>query len=55
MAEELEFAEEFEALDEDSSVLNPKGALQQLVQGRLGRPHYVTTLEEGPEIGRAHV
>jgi len=45
-------AEEFAALGDDSSVLNPKGALQQLAQGRFGRPHYVTTLEEGPEHAR---
>lgn len=45
-------AAELAALDEDSSVLNPKGALQQLAQGRFGRPHYVTTLEEGPEHAR---
>ena len=44
--------EEITALDEDSATLNPKGALQQLVQGRLGRPHYVTTHEEGPEHAR---
>ncbi|MFA7297218.1 MAG: ribonuclease III [Dehalococcoidia bacterium] len=44
--------DEIAALDEDSSVLNPKGALQQLVQGRFGRPHYVTTHEEGPEHAR---
>jgi len=48
----LALSEELAALDDDSSVLNPKGALQQLVQGRLGRPHYVTTHEEGPEHAR---
>ena len=33
-------------------MLNPKGALQQLVQGVLGRPQYVTVAEEGPEHAR---
>lgn len=53
-----EFAEhalalEFRALEgDDPAALNPKGALQQLVQGVYGRPHYVTTLEEGPEHAR---
>lgn len=46
-------AEEIEALDADPGVLNPKGALQQLVQGLLGRPQYVTTAEEGPEHARS--
>ena len=45
-------ATELAGLDDDSSTLNPKGALQQLVQGRFGRPHYVTTHEEGPEHAR---
>jgi ribonuclease-3 len=45
-------ATELAGLDEDSSTLNPKGALQQLVQGRFGRPHYVTTQETGPEHAR---
>jgi ribonuclease-3 len=45
-------AEEFAALDADPALLNPKGALQQLVQGVSGRPQYVTTLEEGPEHAR---
>lgn len=44
--------EEFAALDGDPGVLNPKGALQQLVQGVLGRPQYVTIAEEGPEHAR---
>ncbi len=43
----------FDALDADPGVLNPKGALQQLVQGLLGRPQYVTTAEEGPEHARS--
>jgi ribonuclease-3 len=53
-----EFAEralavEFRALEgDDPAALNPKGALQQLAQGVFGRPHYVTTLEEGPEHAR---
>lgn len=53
-----EFAEralavEFRALEgDDPAALNPKGALQQLAQGVLGRPQYVTTLEEGPEHQR---
>lgn len=46
-------AEEIEALDVDPGILNPKGALQQLVQGTLGRPQYVTTAEEGPEHARS--
>lgn len=45
-------AEEFAALDSDPALLNPKGALQQLLQGVFGRPQYVTTLEEGPEHAR---
>ena len=45
--------EEIDALDADPGVLNPKGALQQLVQGVLGRPQYVTTAEEGPEHARS--
>lgn len=43
---------EFQALEHDAVTLNPKGALQQLVQGLLGRPHYVTTEEAGPEHAR---
>ncbi len=46
-------AEEIAALDADPGMLNPKGALQQLVQGVLGRPQYVTTAEEGPEHARS--
>ncbi len=46
-------AEEIAALDADPGTLNPKGALQQLVQGVLGRPQYVTTAEEGPEHARS--
>ena len=45
-------ASEFQALEDDPATLNPKGALQQLVQGLLGRPHYITTLEDGPEHAR---
>jgi ribonuclease-3 len=45
-------ADEIAALDDDSATMNPKGALQQLVQGRFGRPHYTTTGEEGPEHAR---
>jgi ribonuclease-3 len=45
-------ADEFAALEGDSAALNPKGALQQLVQGAYGRPHYITTHEEGPEHAR---
>jgi ribonuclease-3 len=45
-------AGEFAALEADSASLNPKGALQQLVQGAFGRPHYFTTHEEGPEHAR---
>jgi ribonuclease-3 len=44
--------EEFAVLDGDSAAMNPKGALQQLVQGAFGRPHYFTTREEGPEHAR---
>jgi ribonuclease-3 len=46
-------AEEIEELDADPGILNPKGALQQLVQGMFGRPQYVTTAEEGPEHARS--
>lgn len=46
-------AEEIAVLDGDPGVLNPKGALQQLVQGITGRPQYVTTAEEGPEHARS--
>jgi ribonuclease-3 len=45
-------ADEFAALEADSAAMNPKGALQQLVQGAFGRPHYFTTHEEGPEHAR---
>lgn len=45
-------ASEFQALEDDPATLNPKGALQQLVQGLLGRPHYSTMLEEGPDHAR---
>jgi ribonuclease-3 len=45
-------APEFQALEDDPATLNPKGALQQLVQGAYGRPHYVTASEEGPEHAR---
>jgi len=43
---------EFQTLERDPALLNPKGALQQLVQGELGRPHYVTTAESGPDHDR---
>ncbi len=45
-------ANEFAALEADADTLNPKGTLQQMVQGIFGRPHYVTTLEEGPDHNR---
>jgi ribonuclease-3 len=45
-------AADLAALEADSAALNPKGALQQLVQGSFGRPHYFTTHEEGPEHAR---
>ena len=44
--------DEFRMLEQDPALLNPKGALQQLVQGELGRPHYVTTAESGPDHDR---
>jgi ribonuclease III len=44
--------DEFRLLEQDPALLNPKGALQQLVQGELGRPHYVTTAESGPDHDR---
>lgn len=43
---------EFVVLGDESVELNPKGALQQLVQGAYGRPHYATASEEGPEHAR---
>lgn len=49
--------EEFAALDElanEPAALNPKGALQQLVQGIFGRPQYVTVAEEGPDHDRLY-
>lgn len=45
-------AGELDSVDRDPASLNPKGALQQLVQGELGRPGYVTTAEEGPDHAR---
>ena len=32
--------------------MNTKGALQQLCEGRYGRPQYVTVEERGPEHAR---
>jgi ribonuclease III len=52
MAASHALAEEFAALEADTAAMNPKGALQQLVQGAFGRPHYFTTHEEGPEHAR---
>ena len=46
-------AEEFDALDGDQFVVNPKGVLQQLTQGDSGRPEYVLVSAEGPEHARA--
>ena len=43
---------EFHALDGDRAQVNPKGALQQLTQGRSGRPEYVTVDETGPKHAR---
>lgn len=43
---------EFDALERDPGVLNPKGTLQQLAQDVLGRPDYVLVAQEGPEHDR---
>jgi ribonuclease-3 len=45
-------ADELAALESDPAALNPKGTLQQLAQGALGRPHYVTVSAEGPDHRR---
>lgn len=47
-------ADEFDGLDGEGTVLNSKGALQQLVQGERGRPEYVTVAEEGPDHARRY-
>ena len=44
--------DDLEALTRDPDVLNPKGALQQIAQERLGRPEYVVLSAEGPEHER---
>ncbi len=43
---------ELEALQTDPAELNTKGTLQQLCEGRYGRPQYVTVEERGPEHAR---
>ena len=43
---------EITGLQTDPAELNPKGALQQLAEGGLGRPQYVTTDERGPDHAR---
>ena len=43
---------EIMGLQTDPAELNPKGALQQLVETELGRPQYVTTEERGPDHER---
>lgn len=48
------FAGEFAALEANAEEMNPKGLLQQLVQGVYGRPHYTTTGEDGPEHARRY-
>ncbi len=49
---ERTLAPELEALQTDPAELNTKGALQQLCEGRYGRPQYVTVEERGPEHAR---
>lgn len=44
--------DEFDALERDPGVMNPKGTLQQLAQDEFGRPDYVLTAQEGPEHDR---
>ena len=44
--------EEFDALDGDQALVNPKGALQQLAHGNSARPEYVTVEEHGLEHER---
>ena len=47
-------AEEFAELEADPGALNPKGALQQLVQGVLGRPQYMIVDAQGPDHAREY-
>ncbi len=44
---------EFEALERDPDILNPKGALQQLAQTTERRPEYVLIDQRGPEHDRS--
>ncbi|MDA0271536.1 MAG: ribonuclease III [Chloroflexi bacterium] len=44
--------EEFDALERDPGVLNPKGTLQQVAQDDYGRPEYALVAQEGPEHDR---
>lgn len=45
--------EEFDALERDPDILNPKGALQQLAQTTERRPEYVLIDQRGPEHDRS--
>lgn len=45
--------DEFDALERDPDVLNPKGALQQLAQTTERRPEYVLIDQSGPEHDRS--
>jgi ribonuclease-3 len=47
--------EEFDALDGDQGLVNPKGALQQLMHGESARPEYETVEELGLEHEREFV
>ena len=49
---ERTLAGELAALQTDPAELNPKGTLQQLCEGRYGRPQYVTIEERGPDHRR---
>ena len=49
---ERSLAPEIAGLQTDPAELNPKGALQQLAEGRYGRPQYVTIAERGPDHAR---
>jgi ribonuclease-3 len=46
-------SEEFDALERDPDILNPKGALQQLAQTTERRPEYVLIDQRGPEHDRS--
>lgn len=44
--------EEFDGLDGDQALVNPKGALQQMTQGESAPPEYLTVEEQGLEHER---